>query len=60
MKLKPIRDEAGYRAALAEVEALWEAPDGSPEADRLEVLALVVEAYENTHYPIVAPDPIAL
>jgi antitoxin component HigA of HigAB toxin-antitoxin module len=45
MELKPIRDEAGYRAPLAEVEALWEAPDGSPEADRLEVLALLVEAY---------------
>lgn len=45
MKLKPIRDEVGYPAALAEVEALREAPDGSSEADRLEVLALLVEAY---------------
>ncbi|MFZ1640657.1 MAG: transcriptional regulator [Candidatus Contendobacter sp.] len=59
MELKPIRDEAGHRAALAEMEALWDAPDSSPEADRLEVLALLVEAYENTHYPIATPDPIA-
>jgi HTH-type transcriptional regulator/antitoxin HigA len=59
MELKPIRDEAGYCAALAEMEALWNASDHSPEADRLEVLALLVETYENTHYPIAAPDPIA-
>ena len=59
MELKPIRDEASYRAALTEIEALWDAPNGSPEADRLEMLALLVEAYENAHYPIAAPDPIA-
>jgi HTH-type transcriptional regulator / antitoxin HigA len=59
MELKPIRDEASYRAALAEVEALWDALDGSPEADRLEVVALLVEAYEHAHDPIAAPDPIA-
>jgi HTH-type transcriptional regulator/antitoxin HigA len=59
MDLKPIRDEADYRAALAEVGALWDAPDGSPDADRLEVVALLVEAYEHAHDPISAPDPIA-
>ena len=59
MELKPIRDEASYCAALAEMEALWNTPDHSTEADRLEVLALLVETYENTHYPIAAPDPIA-
>ena len=58
MELKPIRNEADYRAALTDLEALWNAPDGSPEADRLEILALLVEAYENAHYPIPAPDPI--
>lgn len=59
MDLKPIRDEADYRAALAEVAALWDAPDGSPDADRLEVLAILVEAYEQAHDPISAPDPVA-
>lgn len=59
MEIKPIHDETGYRAALAEIESLWDAPDGSPEAERLEVLALLVEAYENKHYPIALPDPIA-
>ena len=59
MELKPIRTEADYRAALAEIEHLWEAPDGSPEADRLEILAILVELYEKTHFPIEAPDPVA-
>jgi HTH-type transcriptional regulator / antitoxin HigA len=59
MPLKPLRNESDYRAALAEVEALWGAPDGSPEAERLEILALIVAAYEQKHFPIEAPDPIA-
>jgi HTH-type transcriptional regulator/antitoxin HigA len=59
MELKPIRTEAEHRAALAEIERLWDVPEQSPEADRLEVLALLVEAYEKAHYPIEAPDPVA-
>ena len=59
MELKPIRTEADYRNALAEIGRLWEAPDGSPEADRLEILAILVEVYEKMHFPIEAPDPIA-
>jgi len=59
MELRPIRSKREYQAALKEIEALWNAPDGSPKADRLEVLALLVEAYERKHYPIAEPDPIA-
>lgn len=58
MTIKPIHTEADYLAALAETEKLWNAPDGSPEADQLEVLSMLVEAYEKTDYPIQAPDPI--
>ena len=58
MTIKPIHTEADYLAALAEIETLWDAPDGSPEADQLEVLSMLVEAYEKTAYPIQAPDPI--
>lgn len=58
MEIKPIHDENSYQAALAEVEAIWDAPDGSPEADRLEVLALLIEVYEKTHYRIETPDPV--
>ncbi|MBL0285111.1 MAG: transcriptional regulator [Zoogloea sp.] len=59
MELKPIRTEAEHAEALADIERLWDAPEGSPEADRLEVLAMLVEAYEKAHFPIEAPDPVA-
>ena len=58
MTLRPIRTKREHQAALREIEVLWEAPSGSPEADRLEVLTLLVEAYERKQYPIEAPDPI--
>jgi HTH-type transcriptional regulator/antitoxin HigA len=59
MELKPIRTDAEHRAALAEIERLWDAPEQSAEADWLEVLALLVEAYEKAHCPIAAPDPVS-
>jgi len=58
MELRPIRSKREHQAALKEAEALWNAPDGSPEADRLEVLTLLIEAYEREHFPIEDPDPI--
>ena len=58
MELKPIRTEAEHAEALAEIERLWDAPEGSLEADRLEVLAMLVEAYEKSAFPIQAPDPV--
>lgn len=60
MKLRPIRTKREYQAALKEVEALWDARQGTADADRLEVLALLVEAYERKHFPVEAPDPIDL
>ena len=59
MELRPIKTEADYRAALSEIEQLFEADLDTPEGDRLEVLTTLVEAYERQHYPIEAPDPIA-
>lgn len=58
MELRPIRSKREHQAALKEAEALWDAPEGSPEADRLEVLTLLIEAYEREHFPIEDPDPI--
>ncbi len=58
MELRPIRTKREYQAALKQAEALWDAPQGTPEADRLEVIALLIEAYERKHYPIESPDPI--
>jgi HTH-type transcriptional regulator/antitoxin HigA len=58
MEIKPIKTESEYRMALAEIERLFDVAEGTAEADRLEVLALLVESYEATHYPMTAPDPI--
>lgn len=58
MELRLIKTKREYQAALKEVEALWDAPEGSKDADRLEVLVLLIEAYEAKHYPIPAPEPI--
>lgn len=59
MNIKLLHTEADYRRALHEVEALWDAADGSAAADRLEVLVLLVQDYEAKHYPVTDPDPIA-
>jgi HTH-type transcriptional regulator/antitoxin HigA len=60
MEIRPIHTEADYKAALREISALMEVdPDyGTPDGDRLDVLAILVQAYEAKHYPISAPDPI--
>jgi len=58
MTIKPIKTEADHSAALREIERLWGANDGTAAGDRLEVLTTLVEAYEQAHYPIDAPDPI--
>src|SRR5216684_2280161 len=59
MLLKPIRSRADHDRALAEIERLMGARRGSPRADRLEVLAALVAAYEAIHDPIDLPEPIA-
>ena len=58
MELKPIRTKKDYQVALAEASRLWDAPAKSPEADRLDVLLLLIETYEREHFPILDPDPI--
>ena len=57
-ELKPIRTQADHEAAMAEIERLWGAKIGTPEGDRLDVLATLVDAYEAKHYPMDPPDPI--
>lgn len=58
IEIKPIRSEADYEQALAEVERLWGAGSGTPEGDRLDILATLIDAYESEHHPIDPPDPI--
>jgi HTH-type transcriptional regulator/antitoxin HigA len=56
--VKSSRGEADYEAALAEVERLWGARAGTPQGDRLDILATLIDAYESEHHPIDPPDPI--
>ncbi len=58
MKLKPIRTEEDYEMALKRLEKIFESEPGTNEGDELEVLALLIEDYEDKHYPIGPPDPI--
>lgn len=56
--VKPIRSEADYEVALAEVERLWGAKTGTAKGDRLDVLATLIDVYESEHFPMDPPDPI--
>lgn len=58
MDIKPIKTEADYRAALAVLDKLMHVEDDGPEADRLDVLATLVDAWEEKHDPIDDPDPV--
>lgn len=60
MTNRPIRTEAEYQAALAEVEEFFrsEPMKGTPEADRFDLLTLLIEVYEEQHHPIGPPHPI--
>lgn len=57
MHLKPIKTKADYDSALREIERLWGAGEGTPEGDRLEILATLVEAYEGAHFPVDSARP---
>lgn len=56
--LRPIRTESDYDEALADVERLWGAKSGTPEGDRLDVLATLIDVYEAKYYPMDPPDPV--
>jgi len=58
MNIKPIKTEQDYKMALQRLEAVFDAPIGSPDSDEADILALLVDDYEKKHFPIEAPDPI--
>lgn len=60
MDIRPLRTEEDYKAALAAVSALVDADPapGTPDGDRLEILSLLVERYEEAHFPLESPNPI--
>jgi len=58
MKVKVIKTEKDYEQALSRLEEIFHAPADTPEGDEAEVLSILIEKYEDKHYPIEAPDPI--
>ena len=58
MEIKPIKTEKDYNQALERLETIFNAKLGSAEGDELEVLGILIDQYENEHFPIGLPDPI--
>jgi HTH-type transcriptional regulator / antitoxin HigA len=58
MEIKPIRTRVDYERTLQEIERLWGSRKGTPQGDRLDVIATLVDAYEQKHFPIDPADPI--
>ncbi len=58
MIIKPIKTEMDYRDALSRLEVIFDAKKGSAEGDELEILGILIEKFEDEHFPIGFPDPI--
>jgi HTH-type transcriptional regulator/antitoxin HigA len=58
MTIKPIKTNKDYQNALKRLELIFDAKKGSPEGDELEILGILLEKYEDEHFPIGFPDPI--
>lgn len=59
MKIRPIRNEADYQKALERLDVIFDSKKGTEEGDELEILAIVIDNYENENFPIGMPDPIS-
>lgn len=58
MNIKPIRNDEDLHAAFKQLERVYQAQEGTAEADEMEILVTLIEAYENKHYPISVSDPV--
>lgn len=60
MEIRPVKTKADYKAALKEVSRLMETHPalGTPDGDRLDVLATLLQVHEARHYPVDLPDPV--
>lgn len=58
MEIRAIHTEEDYEWALKEIDLLMDAEFGTPEGDKLDIIATLVDAYEDKHFPIEIPDPV--
>jgi len=59
MDISPIRNEKDYKKALERLEMIFDAKRGTKEGDELEILAILIDNYENENFPVGMPDPIS-
>ena len=59
MNIKPIQTEEDYRAALEEINDIFDALPGTPDGDKLGIMVTLIEAYEEAKHKIPLPDPIS-
>jgi HTH-type transcriptional regulator / antitoxin HigA len=58
VNIKPIHTEDDYKEAMKTLATLWGSAEGSPESDQLDILATLIEKYEEEHFPMDLPDPV--
>lgn len=58
MTIKPIKNDRDYQEALERLEVIFDAKPGDSNSDELEILGILIENYENEHFPITFPDPV--
>nr|WP_288836352.1 helix-turn-helix domain-containing protein [uncultured Flavobacterium sp.] len=58
MTIKPIKTKKDYQQALTRLESIFDAKKGSSDGDEREVLGILIEKYEDEHFPVGMPDPI--
>jgi len=58
MDIKPIKTEQEFNRAMVRLEMIFDAKKGTPEGDDLEILGMLIENYDDKHFPIGFPDPI--
>jgi HTH-type transcriptional regulator / antitoxin HigA len=58
MSIKPIKTKIDYQLALQRLEVIFDAKIGSKNGDELEILGILIDKYENEHFPIALPDPV--
>ena len=58
MIIKPIKSEQDYEKALERLEVIFDSAENTKEGDEADILSMLIDNYENQHYPIEAPDPI--
>jgi len=59
MNISPIRNENDYKKALERLEVIFDAKRGTKKGDELEILAILIDNYENENFPVEMPDPIS-